>query len=174
MFVCHRLNAADVMNRDLKYIYPISRAQSIERLLRVTAHNAFLVVTPLSINNNNDDIETELEMDEETKFMPRLYHRDSIHPIHPSKVIATKRKQDAKKHLYYRECATPINLTDSQHMNLLSGLTGSYQSSVTGKSEHKPLILHGVILRSQLVTLMLNGIFFNESRWSKYLKYILS
>ena len=166
MFV-HRLNAADVMNRDLKYIYPISRVRSIERLLRVTAHNAFLVVTPLSLNNNNEEynnIETELEIDDETNFVPRLYHRDSIHPIHPSKVIVTtKRKQDAKKHLHHKEGATPINVTDSQHMNLLSGLTGSYQSSVTGKTEHKPLILNGVILRSQLVTLMLNKIFFNEA-----------
>ena len=42
------LIAADVMNStDLCYVYPITRVRSVERLLRTTAHGAFLVVTPI-------------------------------------------------------------------------------------------------------------------------------
>lgn len=42
------LIAADVMNStDLCYVYPITRVRSVERLLRTTAHGAFLVVTPM-------------------------------------------------------------------------------------------------------------------------------
>ena len=43
-----RLIAADVMGSDnLCYVYPITRVQSVERLLRTTAYSAFLVVTPV-------------------------------------------------------------------------------------------------------------------------------
>ena len=43
-----RLIAADVMSsNNLCYVYPITRVQSVERLLRTTAYSAFLVVTPV-------------------------------------------------------------------------------------------------------------------------------
>ena len=41
------LIAADVMNStNLRYVYPISRVGSVERLLKATTHSAFLVVSP--------------------------------------------------------------------------------------------------------------------------------
>ena len=43
-----RLIASDVMSsNNLCYVYPITRVQSVERLLRTTAYSAFLVVTPV-------------------------------------------------------------------------------------------------------------------------------
>ena len=43
-----RLIAADVMSsNNLCYVYPITRVQSVERILRSTAYSAFLVVTPV-------------------------------------------------------------------------------------------------------------------------------
>ena len=43
-----RLIAADVMSsNNLCYVYPITRVQSIERILRTTAYSAFPVVTPV-------------------------------------------------------------------------------------------------------------------------------
>ena len=69
-----RLSAADVMScSDLCYVYPITRVQSIERLLRTTAYGAFLVVTPVEAEHaperpkNVQDIHT-----------PQLYRRPSI------------------------------------------------------------------------------------------------
>jgi hypothetical protein len=42
------LIAADVMSsNNLCYVYPITRVRSVERLLKTTAHGAFLVVTPM-------------------------------------------------------------------------------------------------------------------------------
>ena len=42
------LIAADVMSsNNLCYVYPITRVRSVERLLRTTAHGAFLVITPM-------------------------------------------------------------------------------------------------------------------------------
>ena len=67
------LIAADVMNStDLCYVYPITRVGSVERLLRTTAHGAFLVVTPMDSKKvfqrkkNIPDAHT-----------PRLYKRSS-------------------------------------------------------------------------------------------------
>ena len=43
-----RLIASDVMSsNNLRYVYPITRVQSVERILRSTAYSAFLVVTPV-------------------------------------------------------------------------------------------------------------------------------
>ena len=42
-----RLSATDVMNPTLRYMYPITRVYSVQRLLRTTAHSAFVIVTPV-------------------------------------------------------------------------------------------------------------------------------
>ena len=69
-----RLIASDVMSsNNLCYVYPITRVQSVERLLRTTAYSAFLVVTPVEPEHvperpkNVQDIHT-----------PQLYRRPSI------------------------------------------------------------------------------------------------
>lgn len=47
-----RLIASDVMSsNNLSYVYPITRVESVERLLRTTAYSAFLVVTPVEPEN---------------------------------------------------------------------------------------------------------------------------
>ena len=140
-----RLNAADVMNRDLKYIYPVSRVQSIEQLLRVTAHNAFFVVTPLSTGAAND----RNARDRVFSVKPQLYKRASIHPVHPTKSFFGKEGNDS-------DAATPINLGDSEMPVINEEYIHETESS-TG-----PFVLRGIILRSQLVTLIHNGVFFNE------------
>ena len=146
------MNAADVMNRDLKYIYPISRVHSIEQLLRVTAHNAFFVVTPLSTEDQYDR-DTKHEEVRESNFMPQLYHRLSVHPVHPTTNIFGKRNMDGIE---------PEQVIPNSFLNTsptLPIISEEYNESI----ETKPLILHGTILRSQLVTLLHKGVFFNEA-----------
>ena len=63
----HRLSAEDVMNRDLKYLYPITRVGSIVSQLRTTAHSAFLVVTPVEV----DKIQQKPQ--KMAKHTPQLY-----------------------------------------------------------------------------------------------------
>ena len=69
-----RLSASDVMSADnLCYVYPITRIESLERLLKTTAYSAFLVVTPVEAEQAPErprrvhDVHT-----------PLLYRRPSI------------------------------------------------------------------------------------------------
>ena len=133
------------MNCELKYIYPVSRVGSIERLLKVTAHNAFLVVTPLA---TSEDTSNE-EYDAVNKYAPQLYERKSIHPIH-TKLAEQRRLKQAKRREQERAI---INANRSRGSTVIS------HSSIVQES---PLMFRGIILRSQLVELLRNRIFFDE------------
>lgn len=150
IFILFRLNATDVMNRDLKYIYPITRVRSIESLLKVTAHNAFLVVTPLTLDPNNEDDRLE------QAYMPQLYERRSILPTYRQKIIEQKLK--TVKGLSNRQSAG-VNATG------VHPIITSYQSNNSENivGNNGPLIFHGIILRSQLIELLRNRIYFNEN-----------
>lgn len=140
------------MNRDLKYIYPVSRVQSIEQLLRVTAHNAFFVVTPSSLVSGGGTMESKNDKGasiEETKFMPQLYKRNSIvMPLRPSSTI-------------YDQRTSVSSLVPA--VNSLTQLHTISEAATPLEEPTPPLTLHGIILRSQLVTLLDQKIFFNES-----------
>lgn len=150
LLFCYRLCAADVMNQDLKYIYPISRVGSIDRLLRVTAHNAFLVVSPLAAAS--DDATNSVGL---SKQSPLLYERHSIHPVHRTKLIEQRRRQEALKRKQY----TAIN--DDEESRGATPVASS--GGDEGSSSEVALVFHGLILRSQLVELLRNRIFFDEN-----------
>ena len=65
----HRLTAEDVMNPHLKYLYPITRVGSIVSQLRTTAHSAFLVVTPVSLDKVHQKPQTM------ARHTPQLYSK---------------------------------------------------------------------------------------------------
>lgn len=139
------------MNRDLKYIYPITRVRSIENLLRVTRHNAFLVVTPLTLDPNNEGDRLE------QTYMPQLYERQSILPKYRQKIIEQRLKTVES---LPNKRSTGVNPTGAH------SLVTSYQSNNTNGDivgNDSPLVFHGIILRSQLIELLHNGIYFNES-----------
>ena len=74
-----KLIAEDVMNSSnskLSFLYPITRVRSIERLLRTTAHSAFLVVTPVEAR----DIPF-LPKNIKSHHIPQLYARPSTQAI---------------------------------------------------------------------------------------------
>lgn len=67
------LIAADVMNStNLCYVYPITRVRSVERLLKTTAHGAFLVVTSM----DSKEI-FQRKKNNSVSHIPRLYTRIS-------------------------------------------------------------------------------------------------
>ena len=69
-----RLIAADVMGSNkLCYVYPITRVQSVERLLKTTAYSAFLVVTPVEPEHV-----PERPKNVQDTHTPQLYTRSSI------------------------------------------------------------------------------------------------
>lgn len=117
------------MNKDIKYIYPVSRVSSIEKLLRTTAHNAFFVVTPLI---------TEEEQREQSEINPEAAFTPNIEMTR--KTWQHRRRQN------------------SFHTSLTAKHEEREQQQETGL----PLVLHGIILRSQLVTLLKNRAFFKE------------
>ena len=142
------------MNRGLKCLYPLSRVKAIEQLLKTTTHNAFLVVTPLTVNkstvSDHDGVikeEDEMRKDHARKMQPTLYLRNSIHPIHPPKILAQKRKQDAER-------------LQGVHKSSVCEETPVYEGDI---DQDVPLIFHGIILRSQLVTLLSEKILFHET-----------
>ena len=68
-----RLSATDVMNPTLRYMYPITRVHSVQRLLRTTAHSAFVIVTPV------DTVAIpERPQNMSDKHVPQLYARQSL------------------------------------------------------------------------------------------------
>lgn len=149
IYIYDRLNAADVMNPDLKYIYPISRVSSIERLLRVTAHNAFLVVSPLTTPPSP----TMNPRGGDSPQTPQLYERLSIHPPAYRKKMANLRKEAIRKS------------QQLGHVNYISEERGATPVTYTGNEgrDDVSLVFHGIILRSQLVELLRNKVFFDEN-----------
>ena len=140
------------MNRDLKFIYPITRVQSIEQLLRTTAHNAFFVVTPLSLEhwNNSQD-------DKEQTFLPKLYKRKSIHPIHHLRRRDVKNFQAKTKPSRYERKRKPLPVVREE-----GGIIEEKECLAPVEENDAPLVLKGIILRSQLVTLLSKRVFFDE------------
>jgi chloride channel 6 len=131
------------MNKDLKYIYPVSRVGSIERLLKVTAHNAFFVVSPLNVpksptHGGASDVLMDLS------HSPQLYRRYSINPKLLKNV---KQQRKFKDDSYNPESSSASYNPDN----------GNHET------QHVPLVFHGIILRSQLVELLRNRIFFSEN-----------
>ena len=139
------------MNPDLKYIYPISRVGSIERLLKVTAHNAFFVVTPLS-TSTEEDTTSSIGV---SKQSPLLYERRSIHPIHRTRLIEQRRRKEALKRKEYKEAT----INDDGESRGATPFSSGAEEGV----QDNAFVFHGLILRSQLVELLRNRIFFDEN-----------
>ena len=68
----NRLTAEDVMNSDLDYMFPITRVRSVEKLLRTTAHSAFLIVTPVNTESLPKKPQNVSRM-----HTPQLYRKQS-------------------------------------------------------------------------------------------------
>ena len=119
------------MNTNIKYIYPVTRVDSIDRLLRTTAHNAYFVVTPLL---TTEEEEERAEMKPEMVFCPNLE--------------MTRRTRQHRQN----------------QRQLLSHTTSSAKAREEEEEKKRgtPLVLHGIILRSQLVALLKHKVFFRE------------
>ena len=60
------------MTNKLSYLYPITRVQSVEQLLRTTVHSAFPIVTPVAVGTI-----PERPANVSDKHTPQLYSRMS-------------------------------------------------------------------------------------------------
>ena len=143
-----RLIAADVMGSNkLCYVYPITRVQSVERLLKTTAYSAFLVVTPVEPEHV-----PERPKNVEDTHTPQLYTRSSI----GGEWTVTEGE------------TADIGGRRSDSMGIQSPTYTDEDEDIevvgTGEDNgRKLLVFHGIILRSQLIELIKNKVFFNET-----------
>lgn len=129
------------MNTDVKYIYPVTRVKSIKNLLRTTRHNAFFVVTRMRAEK--DDIEEESEDSSDAAFTPM-----------------TERTRRARQHrlsllLTSGSTSPPPRTTKKRVQHMM-------EDEEQGDEEKPSLVFHGIILRSQLVSLFKHKVFFEE------------
>ena len=149
------------MSTTLSYIHPITRVSSLVTLLESTTFSAFPVVMPI----------LELPKDyDNNAFIPRLYdpswqalecdggqsaHRPRLRDVRHSASPPDERTSllasgSTKKHSY--------SLTFEKHHGNLSGNYDNWVQVTT----KKPIALRGIILRSQLITLLKRKVFFDE------------
>ena len=166
------LIAEDVMSRKLSFLYPIIRVSSVVQLLKTTHYNAFPVVTPFNKF-------TKPPQNVSTVHVPVLYkHVDRDVDLHnmssePS-VMRVRTTFKDHTHSTYRRRTQRRTTGESEEIAAQyddeNGLSYSYSveasSSRAHSTERSPqqyLVLHGMILRSQLVTLIKNEVYFNEN-----------
>lgn len=166
-----KLTAEDVMSTNLSYLYPITRVRSIEQLLRNTNYSAFPVVTPdtfrrfpksvpthhrpsCSMYGSNDKTDLEATGEEGAQSKRSSLSRHLSSPTY-QRTTFSKNDEDCD------ECAAHLRDSD--------GLTFTYTipapDRLLGNLSHdNPLILHGVILRTQLIALLKHKAFFSEDQ----------
>ena len=172
------LLAEDVMSEHISFLYPITRVGSVYQLLKSTHHSAYPVVTPL-----DDFVHPTSNVSD--KHTPALYGKSKPapeelsldHPHLPKRYQRrTVRGAAAQAQpLYRRTTFKPRNAKGGENqpmsaeLNDESGLNFAYPIPSSGKElqtnkvkEEKPLILHGFILRSQLLTLLKYRVFFSD------------
>ena len=153
-----RLLASDVMSSPLSYIHPITRVKSIVTLLESTTFSAFPVVTHiLELPNVCDN----------NSFIPRLYDLNW---------------QQLEREGHLQVNSTQLKGTggsvspQSERTSLLTGAAKKHNYSLAFQKKRndenwnwvqvtskKPIALRGIILRSQLITLLKRKVFFSEN-----------
>ena len=177
----HSLLAEDVMSEHISFLYPITRVGSVYQLLKSTHHSAYPVVTPLDDftrpTSNVSDKHTpalyglgkpaEPSGEESvTSSLPRRYQRRTIKGAKKeSRALPAYRRTTFKPRNEKGGKNQPISaeLNDESGLNFAYPIPTSGRELQTSKVEsEKPLILHGYILRSQLLTLLRYKVFFGD------------
>ena len=180
------LLAQDVMSENVSFLYPITRVGSLVQLLRSTAHSAFPVVTPLTS-------QAKPLQNISNKHVPALYREDFTlsGPYGATRTKESSPFDEAnlpKQHGRYtrttftnppalsnnKRTIRRRNETTDAEMHDGDGLAYDYTIPPTGvhvaeefhtqsMRDKTQLVLHGIILRTQLVQLLKNRVFFSDS-----------
>ena len=164
-----KLEASDVMNSNIRYIYPITRVRSIIQLLKTTAHNAFFVVSPVVTEAEDQSgvstrprIAAEGSIHESfMEMQPQLYASQSVGPVYRTKIVEL---DHSRRHTRIGSVLATVPESPQSSINFSEQDCASNAASTGEDDAAKPMVLHGTILRSQLVTLLERRIFFSESR----------
>uniref|UniRef100_A0A8C9SKG9 Chloride channel protein n=1 Tax=Scleropages formosus TaxID=113540 RepID=A0A8C9SKG9_SCLFO len=169
-----KLTASDIMEPNLTYVYPHTRIQSLVSILRTTVHHAFPVVT-----ENRDN---------EKEFMKGNILISNNIRFKKSSVLTRAGEQR-------RRCQSMKSYPSSELRNVCDEQLGgqpagdnqdileqmlerrhtpypslypveSPSEDWTMEERFRPLTFHGLVLRSQLVTLLIRGVCYAENQSS--------
>ncbi|KAM9108866.1 H(+)/Cl(-) exchange transporter 6 isoform 3-T4 [Megaptera novaeangliae] len=169
-----KLRASDVMEPNLTYVYPHTRIQSLVSILRTTVHHAFPVVTENRgnekefmkgnqlISNNikykKCSILTRAGEQRRRSQSMKSYPSSELRNVCDEHVTSEDpgEKEDLLQQMLERRYTPYPNLYPDQ----------SPSEDWTMEERFRPLTFHGLILRSQLVTLLVRGVCYSESQSS--------
>ncbi|XP_043531813.1 chloride transport protein 6 isoform X2 [Chiloscyllium plagiosum] len=169
-----KLTASDIMEPNLTYVYPHTRIQSLVSILRTTAHHAYPVVTEnrgnekefmkgnILISNNikfkKSSILTrageQRKRSQSMKSYPSSELRNMCDELVTTEVA--ENGEDMLQQMLERRHPPYPNLYPDQ----------SPSEEWTMEERFRPLTFHGLILRSQLVTLLVRGVCYSETHSS--------
>ena len=159
------------MSKNLSFLYPITRVSSIVELLKTTHYNAFPVVTPFNKFTKPPQNVSIEHVPVLYKHVDRDVHQHNL-SNEPSVLRARTTFKDRTRSTYQRRTqrrTTGESEEIAAQYEDENGLSYSYSVEATPSRAHhteKPqqqyLVLHGMILRSQLVTLVKNKVYFTE------------
>ena len=181
------------MSENVSFLYPITRVGSLYQLLRTTAHSAFPVVTPLSSHSKPLKNMTSLHMPtlyKEDFTLSKVYEAEGANTSPHDSTPLTKhveRPQPSRnnrttfidhpsssysRHMH-RKCGDQANVCSAQLYDsdgleytypIPSSSEGAHESFQMEKvKEDTPLVLHGMILRTQLIQLLKHRVFFSDN-----------
>nr|CAB3231581.1 chloride transport protein 6-like [Phallusia mammillata] len=145
------LDASDIMNTRLKFVFPYTRVRSIINLLRTTAHNSFPVVTMAP--NTDDEVVT---CEGNSPFVANQRYRSSS-VLTRLQVERHRARTLSHNNTELVPVELPINDESSE-----ADMTNSTDSWSTLHDNLRPLTFHGMILRTQLTTLLKNHIDYKQ------------
>uniref|UniRef100_A0A8C5E1P8 Chloride channel protein n=1 Tax=Gouania willdenowi TaxID=441366 RepID=A0A8C5E1P8_GOUWI len=170
-----KLTASDIMEPNLTYVYPHTRVQSLVSILRTTIYHAFPVVTEnrqhdkdfmkgnILISNNirfkkSSVLSRAGEQQRRCQSM-KSYPSSELRNVcdDPSiEVRPVEEGEDLLQQMLERRHAPYPNLCPDQ----------SPSEEWTMEERYRPLTFHGLILRSQLVSLLIRGVCYAENQSS--------
>lgn len=169
-----KLRASDIMEPNLTYVYPHTRIQSLVSILRTTVHHAFPVVTENRgnekefmkgnqlISNNikfkKSSILTRAGEQRKRGQSMKSYPSSELRNVCDEHVASEEpaEKEDLLQQMLERRYTPYPNLYPDQ----------SPSEDWTMEERFRPLTFHGLVLRSQLVTLLVRGVCYSESQSS--------
>ncbi|XP_030041964.1 H(+)/Cl(-) exchange transporter 6 isoform X1 [Microcaecilia unicolor] len=169
-----KLRASDIMEPNLTYVYPHTRIQSLVSILRTTAHHAFPVVTENRSNerefmkgnqliSNNikykkSNILTRAGEQRKRSQSMKSYPSSELCNMCDENIAAVEpdEKEDLLQQMLERRYTPYPNLYPDQ----------SPSEEWTMEERFRPLTFHGLILRSQLVTLLVREVCYSENQSS--------
>uniref|UniRef100_A0A672ZL96 Chloride channel 6 n=1 Tax=Sphaeramia orbicularis TaxID=375764 RepID=A0A672ZL96_9TELE len=172
-----KLTASDIMEPNLTYVYPHTRVQSLVSILRTTVYHAFPVVTE-NRHNEQDFMKGNILVSNNIRFKNssvvsrageqrrrcqsmKSYPSSELRNVCDEQAAAAAAEpaeegQDLLQQMLDRRHAPYPNLYPDQ----------SPSEDWTMEERFRPLTFHGVILRSQLVSLLIRGVCYTENQTS--------